>query len=73
MLRNLVTYCLLVFSLAAGCIASPPSAAPKPSPSSSPPLSTLSDKPLSQRVVAYQIDARFDPHKHTLDATEVLT
>lgn len=36
-------------------------------------VSTLSDKPLSERVVAYQIDARFDAAKHTLDATEVLT
>ncbi len=29
--------------------------------------------PLSQRVVAYQIDAKYDPQKHTLDATETLT
>jgi Peptidase family M1 domain len=29
--------------------------------------------PLSQRVVAYQIDARYDPAKHTVDATETLT
>jgi peptidase M1-like protein len=32
-----------------------------------------STEPLSQRVVAYQIDARFDAQKHTLDATEILT
>jgi Peptidase family M1 domain len=38
-----------------------------------PPVATLADKPLSERVVAYQIDARFDANKHTLDATEVLT
>jgi len=37
------------------------------------PIATLADQPLSERVVAYQIDARFDPAKHTLDATEVLT
>jgi hypothetical protein len=42
-------------------------------PPSSPPVSTLSAAPLSERVVAYQIDARFDANKHTLDATEVLT
>jgi peptidase M1-like protein len=30
-------------------------------------------KPLSERVVAYQIDARFDAQKNTLDATETLT
>ncbi len=29
--------------------------------------------PLSQRVVAYQIDAKYDPPKHTVDATETLT
>jgi Peptidase family M1 domain len=37
------------------------------------PVSTLADKPLSERVVAYQIDARFDATKHTLDATEMLS
>ena len=36
-------------------------------------LSTLSERPLSERVVAYQIDARFDPARHTVDATEILT
>ncbi|HTS13575.1 MAG TPA: M1 family metallopeptidase [Candidatus Limnocylindrales bacterium] len=30
-------------------------------------------KPLSTRVVAYQIDARLDPAKHTITATESLT
>ena len=29
--------------------------------------------PLSQRVVAYQIDAKYDPGSHTVDATETLT
>ena len=29
--------------------------------------------PLSQRVVAYVIDARYDPDKHSVDATETLT
>lgn len=29
--------------------------------------------PLSQRVVAYDIDAKYDPGKHTVDATETLT
>ena len=32
-----------------------------------------SSTPLSQRVVAYTIDAKYDPAKHALDATEVLT
>ncbi len=29
--------------------------------------------PLSQRVVAYQIDAKYDPPKHTVEGTETLT
>src|SRR5437868_15517975 len=37
------------------------------------PRATLSDKPLSQRVVAYVIEARVDAAKHTLDGSETLT
>jgi hypothetical protein len=37
------------------------------------PSATLSDKPLSQRWLDYNIDARVNPQKHTVDATEVLT
>jgi hypothetical protein len=37
------------------------------------PSATLSDKPLSQRWLDYNIDARVDAQKHTIDATEVLT
>lgn len=44
-----------------------------PAQSSAPPVATLADKPLAERVVAYEIEARFDAGKHTLDATEVLT
>ena len=36
-------------------------------------VSTLTDMPLSERIVRYQIDARFDAVKHTVDATEILT
>ncbi len=32
-----------------------------------------SDKPMSQRVVHYEIDAKYDASKHIIDATEVLT
>jgi Peptidase family M1 domain len=32
-----------------------------------------STQPLSQRVVHYEIDAKYDATKHTVDATEVLT
>src|SRR5262249_25072123 len=31
------------------------------------------DSALSERIVSYQIDAKFDPAKHTVDATEILT
>jgi len=34
---------------------------------------TNSSTPMSQRVVHYEIDARYDAAKHTVDATEVLT
>ncbi len=36
-------------------------------------LAINSDKPLSQRVVHYEIDAKYDAVKHTIDATETLT
>src|SRR5229473_7809848 len=32
-----------------------------------------SPAPMSQRVVHYEIDARYDAAKHTVDATEILT
>jgi hypothetical protein len=36
-------------------------------------LAINSDKPMSERVVHYSIDAPYDAVKHTVDATEVLT
>ncbi|HLZ41891.1 MAG TPA: M1 family metallopeptidase [Candidatus Sulfotelmatobacter sp.] len=36
-------------------------------------LAINSDKPMSQRIVHYEIDAKYDPSKHTVNATEVLT
>jgi hypothetical protein len=36
-------------------------------------LAINSDKPMSERVVHYEIDARYDAAAHTVDATEVLT
>jgi hypothetical protein len=36
-------------------------------------LAINSDKPMSERVVHYEMDARYDAVKHTVDATEVLT
>jgi hypothetical protein len=32
-----------------------------------------SSKPMSERVVHYEIDAKYDAEKHTVDATEILT
>jgi hypothetical protein len=51
-------------------------AASAPSDALSIPDTTLainSSTPLSQRVVDYQIDAKYDPSKHTVDAIEILT
>ncbi len=36
-------------------------------------LAINSTIPMSQRVVHYEIDARYDAHQHTVDATEALT
>jgi hypothetical protein len=36
-------------------------------------LAVNSDKPMSERVVHYEIDAKYDAVKHIVDATEVLT
>src|SRR6202008_487245 len=36
-------------------------------------LAINSSTPMSQRVVHYEIDAKYDASKHTIDATEVLT
>jgi hypothetical protein len=41
--------------------------------STGPSIATNSAKPLSERVVAYDIDARFDAQKKTIDASETLT
>ncbi len=53
--------------------------APSPASSNSGPaipdttLAINSDKPMSERVVHYEIDAHYDAVKHVVDATEVLT
>jgi hypothetical protein len=36
-------------------------------------IAVNSSTPMSQRVVHYEIDAKYDASKHTIDATEVLT
>jgi hypothetical protein len=36
-------------------------------------LAVNSDKPMSERIVHYEIDAKYDAVKHVVDATEVLT
>src|ERR1700685_1189489 len=36
-------------------------------------LAINSDKPMSERIVHYEIDAHYDAVKHVVDATEVLT
>ena len=54
----------------------PTAAAPKSAGATAIPDTTLainSDKPMSERIVHYEIDAKYDAVKHTVDATEVLT
>jgi hypothetical protein len=69
--RNVfVAVSCMVLVAGVGAAAKSAASAPVVTPAS---VATLSDKALSERVVAYQIDARFDATKHTLDATEVLT
>lgn len=71
MLPRFAALPLFLFAAAAACAGvSTAVSAPQASP---PPVSTLANQPLSERVVSYQIDARYDANKHTLDATEVLT
>ena len=36
-------------------------------------IAVNSDKPMSERIVHYEIDAKYDAVKHVVDATEVLT
>jgi len=59
-----------VVSAATGSIAANPATA------AAIPTTTLainSDKPMSERIVHYEIDAKYDAVKHIVDATEVLT
>ena len=60
---------------AATAKASPPVNAAKSESVSIPDSHTAvnSDTPLSQRIVHYEIDAKYDAPKHTVNATEVLT
>ena len=64
---------LSTFFMCSAYAASAPAVAPKTAPAAPAPIATLADKALSERVVDYQIDARFDAAKHTVDATEILT
>ena len=63
-LKSLHATCSLVLSLSAvGYTAQPPSSA----------AAGPTEQPLSQRVVAYQIEARLDAVKKSIDASETLT
>jgi peptidase M1-like protein len=70
--KFILPLCLLSNLCIAASTKQPKSVAPPAQPAA-PPIATLADKPLSHRVVDYQIDARYDAVKHTLDATEILT
>jgi hypothetical protein len=60
-------------ALAAASVASAASAAPGPLAIPDTTLAINSDKPMSQRVVHYEIDAKYDAAQHIVNATEVLT
>jgi len=78
------TLCFSIFLICKTVSAAPPQAEAPAKPSKakaasgalSIPETTLainSPTPMSQRVVHYEIDAKYDASKHTIDATEVLT
>ncbi len=68
--RQRMVACLFASILALPVIAQePPSALSIPNTTSA----INSSTPMSQRVVHYEIEAKYDPKSHTLDATEVLT
>jgi Peptidase family M1 domain len=64
-------------------VAAPQTAAPAKAVTAAPPsdssgipdtvIAINSPTPMSQRIVHYQIDAKYDPVKHTVDASETLT
>lgn len=69
---------LLFIGLGASAVwswAPPLTKAKAPSPAVAVPAQTapVTGGPLSERVVAYDIDAKYDPATHSLDATETLT
>src|ERR1700674_4768838 len=56
--------------------ATAPAATPSIAGDTAIPTTTLainSDKPMSERIVHYEIDAKYNAEKHVVDATEVLT
>ena len=72
-IRKLILPLCLLSSFCFAATTKQSKTATAPAPPAGPPISTLADKPLSQRVVEYRIDARYDAANHTLDATEILT
>jgi len=69
--RLSVVVCLLVVSLAASAPAQTGAAAGLAVPATTTAINSVT--PLSQRVVAYDIDAKYNAKAHSLDATETLT
>jgi hypothetical protein len=60
-------------ALAAASVANAASVAPGPLTIPDTTLAINSNKPMSQRIVHYEIDAKYDAAQHTVNATEVLT
>ena len=64
--------CCLAGGLALSATAMGQAAAVAAKPPAAPAGAAAGEKPLSTRIVAYAIDAKLDPKKHTIDATETL-
>src|ERR1700677_1234976 len=61
--------CLALSATARGQAAAVATKPPATTPATT---ASTGEKPLSTRIVAYAIDAKLDPKKHTIDATETL-
>src|SRR5271155_6137829 len=68
---RLTVVCLLVASLAVSAYAQPGTAEGLAIPATTSAINSAT--PLSQRVVAYDMDAKYNAKTHSLDATETLT
>jgi len=69
--RNVAIICVLAFLASLPAAAEPSNTAGLSIPNTNSAINSAT--PLSQRVVHYEIEARYDPRTHSLDASETLT